>query len=231
MSKRTWSNDDLIIAIKNSTSLQETCNRLGLSTYGANSRTVKKYIAELGLDTAHFLSKAEALALARGKVVVLTDEELFSLNSIDRKHVKARFMKRLDVHECALCGITTWNNKPLTLHLDHVNGNSNDNNLANLRLLCPNCHSQTPTYCGRNLRVIHSINLCCDCNVEIHRKSTRCVKCASNFSAKFKIQWKSISELQALVDTNGYAKTGRMLGISGNAIKKHLRKYGATSRV
>lgn len=53
---------------------------------------------------------------------------------------------------CASCGLSkTWNSKPIVLHLDHVNGKHRDNRLENLRLLCPNCHSQTDTYCGRNV--------------------------------------------------------------------------------
>ena len=52
---------------------------------------------------------------------------------------------------CAVCGISTWQGRPLSLHLDRVNGQRDDNRLTNLRLLCPNCHSQTDTYTGRNI--------------------------------------------------------------------------------
>lgn len=56
-------------------------------------------------------------------------------------------------HICALCGIdSVWNGMPLTLHVDHIDGNPNDSRPGNVRFLCPNCHSQTPTYAGRNLR-------------------------------------------------------------------------------
>lgn len=49
------------------------------------------------------------------------------------------------------CGISEWNGVPAPLQLDHVNGDRRDNRLENLRILCPNCHAQTDTWCGRNM--------------------------------------------------------------------------------
>ncbi|MBX9580218.1 MAG: HNH endonuclease [Gemmataceae bacterium] len=53
------------------------------------------------------------------------------------------------VSACTRCGISEWQGCPLSLHLDHVNGVNNDNRLENLRFLCPNCHSQTESYCKK----------------------------------------------------------------------------------
>jgi 5-methylcytosine-specific restriction endonuclease McrA len=58
----------------------------------------------------------------------------------------------MKVNQCEACGISTWLGAPLTLALHHVNGDRLDNRLENLQLLCPNCHSQTPTFAGRNGR-------------------------------------------------------------------------------
>jgi DNA-binding CsgD family transcriptional regulator len=52
--------------------------------------------------------------------------------------------------DCEVCGLTEWRGKPISMSLHHVNGDRHDNRLENLRLLCPNCHSQTDTFAGRN---------------------------------------------------------------------------------
>lgn len=54
-------------------------------------------------------------------------------------------------YHCNLCKISEWNGKEVSLQLDHINGNPKDHSFSNLRLLCPNCHSQTPTWCGKNI--------------------------------------------------------------------------------
>jgi 5-methylcytosine-specific restriction endonuclease McrA len=79
--------------------------------------------------------------------------ELLSSPKRNRKHVKMRLVRAgLLENSCQSCGLVGWQGKPLNMHLDHVNGVKNDNRLENLRMLCPNCHSQTPTYGGRNLK-------------------------------------------------------------------------------
>jgi 5-methylcytosine-specific restriction endonuclease McrA len=68
-----------------------------------------------------------------------------------RAHVKARLlMAGLKDERCEACGLTDWQGAPISLQLHHVNGDGHDNRLINLRLLCPNCHSQTDTWGGRN---------------------------------------------------------------------------------
>lgn len=72
-----------------------------------------------------------------------------------RGHVKQRLL-RLGLKEdrCEVCGICQWRGAPLSLALHHVNGDGLDNRLENLQLLCPNCHSQTENFAGRNVRRI-----------------------------------------------------------------------------
>jgi hypothetical protein len=72
---------------------------------------------------------------------------------VSRHHLKGRLVAAgLKANRCESCGIEEWRGEPLSLALHHVNGDGLDNRLENLMLLCPNCHSQTENFSGRNRR-------------------------------------------------------------------------------
>lgn len=86
------------------------------------------------------------------KSIRLTNEEVFVENSTyARHHIKKRIVEeKLVDYKCDECGnVGSWNNKPLPLILDHINGINDDNRLENLRFVCSNCDSQLPTYKNR----------------------------------------------------------------------------------
>lgn len=78
-------------------------------------------------------------------------QEIQTEGRVTGRWVAKRYISEFEGYKCRECGISEWNGQELSLVLDHINGNAEDWNLSNLRLLCPNCDSQTPTFKGRNL--------------------------------------------------------------------------------
>lgn len=109
-------------------------------------------------------------------------------------------------------------NKKITLQLDHINGINNDNRVENLRFLCPNCHSQTSTYTGKNTKK-NKVNKCVDCGKIITRSSTRCRSCSKKLQPNKKPN-KDILEKTLLENKYNFSKVGRIFGVSDNAVRK-----------
>lgn len=158
MAKKTWTDEQLVNAVVKCDCVTHIAHQLGLSPKGGNYNTIKKHILRLGLDTTHFETLTDRMNRVRKHSMEktrYTDEEaLESLFKLDTNcwGITKRYAKKfLDATKCSLCSQpVTWNNRPLTLQLDHINGNRKDNRLENLRFVCPNCHSQTDTFSGRN---------------------------------------------------------------------------------
>jgi|SRR5579859_1458746 len=222
----TWTDNDLIEAVKISKSYAEVTRRLEVNFPTVYYSKVSKRIKKLKLDISHFYKQKDILANARSKVKLLSNEEFFCVNDIDRSNIKHRIIKyNLIPYQCSECSINSWLNKELSLHLDHINGIPNDNHLNNLRFLCPNCHSQTDTYCGKKLKGRKYIDdkKCLDCESIICRDANRCLTCS--FKARNKIEWLPYNDLQKMVDELGYRGAGKKLGVSDNAVKKRLQSH------
>lgn len=149
-----WNNINILLSsiVADSKSKSEVLRKLGLGTVGSNYATLNKYIIKYGLDVSHFdpyWSNISKIATPYPDDVVFIDN-----STVQRSVVRKKIIQReLLPYKCAQCGITDiWNGKLLVLQLEHKNGRANDHRLVNLEFLCPNCHSQTDTYAGKNTK-------------------------------------------------------------------------------
>lgn len=139
--ERSWTDEQLIEAIKNSASVKEATTKLGLSPTGGNYIHVKKHCERLGLAIPYnqqflFKKKRDLQDLLQDNI------------EVDSYQLKIKLLKaKILIEVCKICNLgPIWNGQKLNLQLDHTNGNRKDCRLENLRLLCPNCHSQTDTF-------------------------------------------------------------------------------------
>jgi 5-methylcytosine-specific restriction endonuclease McrA len=151
---RRRSQDEYQRAVAETFSAAAALRVLGLRPAGGNYATLHSRIREHMISIAHWTGQGHLRGKTNAHVPSIPLEQILVKRSRYRGStslLKSRLVRAgLLRYCCARCGMSQWMESVLALHLDHVNGDRTDNRLENLRLLCPNCHSQTPTYCGRN---------------------------------------------------------------------------------
>lgn len=161
-----YKKEQLELIIKDSLSIAEVCRKLGLRPVGGNYKTIKTYINKYELDISHFTGQGWNSGdryVFFGKQYELDDIFVENSTYTNLYRLKEKILEnKLKEYKCEKCGLTEWNGEMLSLHLDHKNGNNLDHRLDNLRFLCPNCHSQTSTYCGKSKGVSSKNELSCN---------------------------------------------------------------------
>lgn len=121
--------------------------------------TLHQASAELKMTTVSLWRRAKKIGIAWKDKNFKPEKSKIPTNEIiEGKHpyyqtlkLKKRLLKEgIKENKCDICSITEWNNEVISMQLDHIDGNSHNHILSNLRMVCPNCHSQTNTYCGKN---------------------------------------------------------------------------------
>lgn len=219
--------DKLPEAVENSLCYSDVMRYLEMPLKGNGCRrTIQRWVKKLNLDVSHF--DPDAVRIAKLKEATerrsLTKEDVFVKNSTVTGATVRRWAKRYIPYQCDKCNNAGIHlGEPLTLQLDHINGDSFDNRIENLRWLCPNCHSQTDTFAGKDKHK-RNVKACLDCGKGITKLSLRCGKCAGKMRVS-KIK-PSKDKLQSLIEEHGnWRYIGKLFGVSDNAVRKWAKSY------
>lgn len=138
-------------AVASNTTIASILRSIGYSHQSTAYNRVRKRVAELNLDTSHWVGQASRKGKAPPNKIPLSEILVRNSTYTCTSSLKRRMIREgLLAYVCALCDISEWQGKTLSLQLDHINGVNNDHRRENIRLLCPNCHSQTPTWGSKN---------------------------------------------------------------------------------
>lgn len=219
--------------VQTAESISDILRQLNMSARGCNHTTFHSRAKHLNIDVTELKARAKKVAL-KGINKYIKDgtkkleDVLVTNSSYSRGVLKNRLIKSgLLNNKCYICELPPiWCSKDLVLQLDHINGISNDNRLENLRLLCPNCHTQTETFVGKDRKKIinKGKKKCVECKKFTNKNSKTglCLACLG--LKKRKAVRPPLEELKNLIKDNGYCAVGRRYGVTDNTIRKWLKK-------
>lgn len=151
--KRLFTDEAAISAIENSNNrsiasiLRQLC---GNDCSGAGYKQINRIVNQYGLNTDHWLGCRHMIGKKAPNRKQLSEIMVLNGAKINSHDLKLRILRDgLKPHQCEKCRLKKWLCQPIPLDLHHVNGNRRDNRPHNVKLYCPNCHAQTPNYCGR----------------------------------------------------------------------------------
>jgi len=134
-------------AVKDSKSMREAASKTKL-----HFNTFKKYAIELGLYNPNQAGKGVSKNMPKIPLKDILDGKHPEYQTY--KLAKRLIEEGIKSHKCEKCNMISWNNQLIPLELDHIDGNPYNHKSNNLRLLCPNCHAQTSTHRGRNIKML-----------------------------------------------------------------------------
>ena len=222
---------DFKAAVEKSSSIKEVIQNLGMHVNNGTYNQVKKISREFGTDLPKYDQSNHMAGLVRRNTIPFED---FFVNGTMRSGVglrrrmvsEAGVLDRCSTDGCPVVA-PEWLNKKLSLHVDHINGDRFDNRIENLRLLCPNCHTQTDTYGNSSGSKAPKKYKYCECGVRINQASSKCIPCdVRDRAAVADGTYPPVPDTVQMIKDYGFVGAGKIIGKSDNAVRKYLRRNG-----
>jgi Zn finger protein HypA/HybF involved in hydrogenase expression len=214
--------------VERNNTLSGVLKELGIdpASSGSRSRVLKERMKQDQIDFSHMqLGRFHNLGRKFNRQAIPLEEVMIENSTYDRLTLKRRLLKiGLLKNVCYICGQQPeWNNKTLVLIIDHINGKRRDNRLENLRILCPNCNSQTDTFSGRQNKKPRKKCKNCGTEISLVSHSGYCQSCHSKLYNRRKVENRPTKEklLKEVEETN-YTAVGRKYGVSDKTVKKWI---------
>ena len=227
-----YSKEALTEIVNNSFSYKEVARKIGFSNHpsGATIKNIKERLEYFKISVEHFKHLPGTKR---------TIENTFIKDStVSQKQLRKIFKENnYQPYVCSICGLKpTWNNKSLTLTLDHIDGNNRNCLISNLRWVCPNCNSQLETTGFRKMRVktirkpkkSRRSSYCVDCGKPIYKNAKRCIECSHILERHVERPSKEILEKE--IYEYSFVELGKKYGVTDNTIKKWCKAYNLPAK-
>jgi 5-methylcytosine-specific restriction endonuclease McrA len=194
--------------IRDSSSMSEVIRKLGNRTNNGFVTYLSKRAKKFGIDTSHFKTKSRQISDYYYRKYPLEDY-LSGAREIGSSSLKQKLVRaKLKEDKCEECGLAEWKGIRISLHLHHIDENHENNKLDNLMILCPNCHSYYHNKDKKRKKIAKGNKIA----ATLHKDQRKVVR-------------PSYTSLIQTTSEIGFSATGRMYGVSDNAIRKWIKMY------